>query len=86
MVLWDRVAGITPPFLCVLFSFLPSPLHPQHVIFFLSMIIAWAVPDVPENVENEIKREKLLAYRAQQEHVGDAKKHENQSSHDEHPL
>ena len=35
------------------------------MIFALGAVIAWAVPDVPENVENEIKREKLLACRAQ---------------------
>ncbi|KAL5475674.1 hypothetical protein EMCRGX_G025519 [Ephydatia muelleri] len=58
----------------------------EHVIFFLSMVIAWAVPDVPENVENEIKREKLLAYRAQQQQVLGVKKDENKSLHEEHPL
>ena len=50
------------------------------------MVIAWAVPDVPENVENEIKREKLLAYRAQQQQVLGVKKDENKSLHEEHPL
>ena len=66
-----------------------SPFPPQHVIFVLGAVIAWAIPDVPENVENEIKKEKLLAYRAQQAQVAkdnEKMKHDSQSVHEEHGL
>ena len=60
------------------------PFSLQHVIFVLGAVIAWAIPDVPENVENEIKKEKLLAFRAQQAQVAkdsEKMKRDNQSVH-----
>jgi hypothetical protein len=36
----------------------------EHVIFVLVAFIAWIIPDIPEAVENEIKKEKLLALEA----------------------
>jgi len=34
------------------------------VIFTISAFLAFLVPDVPASVQNEIKKEKLLAYEA----------------------
>ena len=34
------------------------------MIFTISAVLAFLVPDVPEEVQNEIKKEKLLAYEA----------------------
>ena len=36
----------------------------QHVIFTVSAFLAFLVPDVPASVQNEIKKERLLAYEA----------------------
>ena len=36
----------------------------QHVIFTISAFLAFLVPDVPASVQNEIKKERLLAYEA----------------------
>lgn len=36
----------------------------QHFIFVIAAFLAWLVPDVPQSVKNEIRREKLLAYEA----------------------
>ena len=36
----------------------------QHVIFVVSAFLAFLVPDVPMPVQDEINREKLLAYEA----------------------
>ena len=40
-----------------------SPFLLQHVIFLLAAILDLAVPDVPQSVLDEIRREKLLASR-----------------------
>lgn len=40
-----------------------SPL-PQHVVFFVLRVIDWIVPDIPESLELEIKREHYLAKQA----------------------
>ena len=39
----------------------------QHAIFLLVIVIAWAIPDVPQSVKDEIKREKVLALKS---HLG----------------
>lgn len=36
----------------------------QHFIFIISGFLAWLIPDVPQSVQNEIQKEKLLAYEA----------------------
>ena len=36
----------------------------QHFIFLGVAVIAWIIPDVPEAVQQEIKKEKLLALEA----------------------
>ena len=36
----------------------------QHFIFVGVAVIAWLIPDVPEAVQQEIKKEKLLALEA----------------------
>ena len=36
----------------------------EHIIFIAVIVIAWLIPDVPEAVQNEIKKEKLLALEA----------------------
>ena len=43
---------------------LPPPLSAQNFIFIISGFMAWAVPDVPQSVKNEIQKEKLLAFEA----------------------
>lgn len=35
----------------------------QNVVFIAGMFLDWAVPDVPQSVQDEIRREKLLASR-----------------------
>ena len=44
-------------------NFLPI-LHTQHFIFIISAVLAWLIPDVPQSVQNEIQKEKLLAFEA----------------------
>lgn len=34
--------------------------HFQHVVFLLKFLLAWMIPDVPKDVLEKIKREKLM--------------------------
>lgn len=36
----------------------------QHVVFFILRAIDWMVPDVPESLELQVKRERYLAKQA----------------------
>lgn len=36
----------------------------QHIVFGMTAILAWIIPDVPEEVDNQIKRENFLAREA----------------------
>ena len=36
----------------------------QHIVFGMTAIIAWIIPDVPKEVDNQIKRENFLAREA----------------------
>lgn len=38
--------------------------RPQHVIILVKMIAAYVIPDMPQSVQNKIKREKFLAQQA----------------------
>lgn len=36
----------------------------QHIVFGMTAILAWIIPDVPREVENQVKRENFLAREA----------------------
>ena len=36
----------------------------QHIVFGMTAILAWIIPDVPKEVDNQIKRENFLAREA----------------------
>ena len=36
----------------------------QHIVFGMTAILAWIIPDVPKEVANQVKRENLLAREA----------------------
>ena len=36
----------------------------QHVVFGMTAILAWLIPDIPKEVENQVKRENFLAREA----------------------
>ena len=36
----------------------------QHIVFGMTAILAWIIPDIPKEVENQVKRENFLAREA----------------------
>ena len=38
----------------------------QHLVFVATFLIDWAIADIPKNVKEQIKREKLYFYKAVQ--------------------
>ena len=36
----------------------------QHIVFGMTAILAWIIPDVPKEVDNQVKRENFLAREA----------------------
>ena len=58
----------------------------QHAIFLLVIVVAWVIPDVPESVKNEIKREKVLALKAHLGQSGDPQRQPDTGLLDEHHL
>ena len=36
----------------------------QHIVFGITAILAWIIPDVPKEVDNQVKRENFLAREA----------------------
>lgn len=36
----------------------------QHIVFGMTAILAWLIPDIPKEVENQVKRENFLAREA----------------------
>ena len=41
-----------------------SRLFEQHIVFGMTAILAWIIPDIPKEVENQVKRENFLAREA----------------------
>ena len=39
-------------------------LSSQHLIFFLTGFLAWIIPDVPQELDNQVKKEAFLARNA----------------------
>ena len=36
----------------------------QHLVFFLTGLLAWVIPDVPKHLDNQVKKEAFLAKKA----------------------
>ena len=65
---------------------LVAPLFCQHAIFLLVIVVAWIIPDVPESVKDEIKREKVLALKAHLGRSSDPQRQPDTGLLEEHHL
>ena len=46
------------------YTFTLNDFYMQHLVFFLTGLLAWVIPDVPKHLDNQVKKEAFLAKKA----------------------